>query len=114
MKMIPPAVSRKILEAAREQKEEDENDDDNRIPGDTGSIASIGSDNEVDEMSDVEVDEEGYIINESMSAEDERALEMFLPKVGDNAPKARTLADVILDKIQEKEAQQQTQNAEDA
>lgn len=114
MKMIPPSVSRKILEAAREQKEEDaENEEENKIPGDTGSIASIGSDNEVDEMSDVEVDEEGYIINESMSAEDERALEMFLPKVGDNAPKARTLADVILDKIQEKEAQQQTQQAED-
>merc|ERR1719388_603794 len=112
MKMIPPAVSRKILEAAREQKEEDENDDDNQIPGDTGSIASIGSDEEAEEMSDVEVDEEGYIISESMSAEDERALEMFLPKASDNAPKAKTLADVILEKIQEKEAQQQSQAAE--
>jgi len=114
MKMIPPAVSRKILEAAREQKEEDEDEDegDNQIPGDTGSIASIGSDEEAEEMSDVEVDEEGYIISESMSAEDERALEMFLPKASDNAPKAKTLADVILEKIQEKEAQQQSQAAE--
>jgi essential nuclear protein 1 len=113
MKMIPPAVSRKILEAAREQKEEDDNEDENKIPGDTGSIASIGSDDEVEEMSDVEVDEDGYIIHETMSAEDERALEMFLPKATDNAPKARTLADVILEKIQEKETQQHTQQAEE-
>merc|ERR1719191_1387678 len=111
--MIPPAVSRKILEAAREQKEEDEENENENIPGDTGSIASIGSDDEVEEMSDVEVDEEGYIINESMSAEDERALEMFLPKASENAPKARTLADVILEKIQEKESQQQTAQAEE-
>merc|ERR1719191_82545 len=111
--MIPPAVSRKILEAAREQKEEDEENENENIPGDTGSIASIGSDDEVEEMSDVEVDEEGYIINESMSAEDERALEMFLPKASENAPKAKTLADVILEKIQEKETQQQTQQAEE-
>ena len=33
----------------------------NRIPGDTASIASIGSDDEVEEMSDVEVDEGGYM-----------------------------------------------------
>jgi len=113
MKMIPPSVSRKILEAAREQKEEDEENEADKIPGDAASIASIGSDEEVEEMSDVEVDEEGYIINESMSAEDERALEMFLPKASDNAPKARTLADVILEKIQEKESQQQSQQAEE-
>jgi len=59
-----------------------------------GSVGDAASD---DEVCDVEVDEEGFVMAQGATEEDERALAMFLPK-GDQK-QGQSLADVILEKI---------------
>lgn len=116
-------MSRKILSFAREQLEEEKetrakelrekqragkrgaDSDDEDLPFGAG-----GSDDESGGMRDGEEEEEEYEIeylnddefaNLKVDAEDERVLEMFMNK---NKPARRTLGDIIMEKIREKEA----------
>jgi len=132
---LPPGVTRKVLEVAQAQKAEDDRDaprngggsscggggrvladrDLDDLEGDdpVGEAASGGEDEEV---CDIEVDEEGYIVTEGASEEDERALALFLPPGGATAAQKAgpTLADVILQKIHEHDARQAGADAKDA
>lgn len=106
--VIPARVSRKLLEVAQAQKA-DEGDDIGSLGldgvgglssvGDGGSVGDAASD---DEVCDVEVDEDGFVMAQGATDEDERALAMFLPK-GGAQKQGQTLADVILSKIKEHE-----------
>lgn len=95
---IPGALSRKILMQAREQQKEEE--------GVTESKEATGFDfgdfSDEDDMfnEDEMVKRDGEYIEEvEINENDERALQMFLSGA---APERRTLADIIMEKIQEK------------
>lgn len=109
-------LSGRILQQARQQQRELEDDDDDLTPAPKkttklGSGSSLpgpsnaGSDEDDDESSDDNMDTDFYedvIIDE----EDERALEMFMNHKG---KPGRTLADIIHEKITEKQTELQTQ-----
>ncbi|CAK8985595.1 unnamed protein product [Durusdinium trenchii] len=102
--VVPSSVAKKVLGMVQSQKADDED-----AIGEFGSeLASQGDaaldEEEVEEV-DVQVDEDGYIIGPNASEEDERAMSLFLPsKDGKVASQGPTLADIILQKIQEAEA----------
>jgi len=96
--VIPSGMTRKVLEVAQAQKTEDE-----RLSR-GGQAESLDFDDlpdegecEDDEVCDVEVDEDGFIVTQAASEEEERALALFMP--GANQKAGTTLADVILQKI---------------
>eukprot|EP00405_Crypthecodinium_cohnii_P007626 CAMPEP_0206424452 /NCGR_PEP_ID=MMETSP0324_2-20121206/3238_1 /ASSEMBLY_ACC=CAM_ASM_000836 /TAXON_ID=2866 /ORGANISM="Crypthecodinium cohnii, Strain Seligo" /LENGTH=424 /DNA_ID=CAMNT_0053889113 /DNA_START=171 /DNA_END=1445 /DNA_ORIENTATION=- len=107
---LPSNMTKKVLQMASEQKGEAEDPlDENWIDEElaNGGASTMGSVAGDLEMEDIEVDEEGYVVMDGTTEEDERALAMFLPGGGrpDGAkPAGLTLADVILQKIQEHEA----------
>lgn len=97
--VIPSNITKKVLDVVQAQKADDEEDD---FPGDNNAPGYVGSDGVQSdgEMDDIEVDEDGFIVSQNATEEDEQALALFLP--GSNAPKAGlSLADVVLQKIQE-------------
>jgi essential nuclear protein 1 len=104
---LPSSVTRKVLEVAQAQKAEDEGvsrgtmefDD---MPDDVG-----GMDDE--EIEDVEVDEEGFIVTQGTSEEEERALALFMPDASGKTA-GTSLADMILQKIHDHENRQIDQN----
>lgn len=104
---LPAGVSKKVMDMAQKQKAEEEDEAEGLVDIDEGmandGASSVGDAASVCELSDVEVDEEGFVIGQGATDEEERALAMFLPKKGDQ-PQGRTLADIILEKIAEKEA----------
>lgn len=105
---LPAGVSKKVLDMAQRQKAEDEDEAaglvDEELDGMGDGGSSVGDAASVCELSDVEVDDEGFVIGHGGSEEEERAMAMFLPKKEAGQPAGRTLADVILEKIAEKEA----------
>lgn len=104
--VLPAGVTKKVLEIAQKQKHSDDLDfgEDGDLRDDIASMISAGGSvaGEID-MSDVEVDADGFIVMDGATEDEERALSLFLP--GGNAagvPKpSQTLADVILQKINE-------------
>merc|ERR550514_1877676 len=92
------------MEIAQAQKAEDEEDGlvDEEVEGAADGASAMDDGGTVGALSDVDVDDEGYVLAHGASEEEERALALFLPKGGDK-PAAKTLADVILEKIAEKE-----------
>jgi len=109
-KVVGDKLSKKILKEAREQQDEleDELGLKNSVPGRSTTLGAShnsesGSDD--DEDSDREDRQQSYehiIINE----DDEKALEQFMCK---DAPARRTLADIISEKITEKQTEIESQ-----
>jgi essential nuclear protein 1 len=102
--VMPAGLSQKLLGIARAQKLEEGGDglglDDLQDDIGTGGDRS----EEDDEICDVEVDEEGFAVLQGATEEEERALSLFLPGAAKASQKqGPTLADVILQKIQEHE-----------
>jgi essential nuclear protein 1 len=94
--VLPEKVSRAILKAAKEQHEEeapeeemDEEEDDD---------LEVEQDGE-----DPEVDADGFVFADAITAEEERALALFM---GQSEPKGRNLADIIMEKLEAKEQQE--------
>mmetsp|Transcript_41736 Transcript_41736/g.110246 ORF Transcript_41736/g.110246 Transcript_41736/m.110246 type:complete len:431 (+) Transcript_41736:139-1431(+) len=100
--VIPASMTRKVLEISQKQKAEE----------DAAMLAfledgqSVGTAGDMDDMDeeplDVDVDEDGFVMMGGASEEDERALNMFLGTGGGKG--GVNLADVILQKIAEKES----------
>jgi len=106
---IPAKVTQSLLELAQAQKSE-EAALDGTVGATTGPGDLLMDDGLVDGagveqegVDDVDVDEEGFVVTQGATEEEERALAMFMP--GKDAKKAgQTLADVILGKIQDADA----------
>ncbi|CAL1133052.1 unnamed protein product [Cladocopium goreaui] len=99
--VVPSSVAKKVLGMVQSQKADEED-------GDFGSELAdqeVNSTLDVEEAEeiDVEVDEDGFIVGPNASEEDERAMSLFLPSKS-SAQAGPTLADIILQKIQEAEA----------
>ncbi|CAH1739028.1 unnamed protein product [Aphis gossypii] len=105
--VIGSQLSKRILDQVREQKQEitDSDGTDKNLLTSLGS----GSDSEEDEEDKPifgEGEDEDYYEQLEINADDEKALEMFMSK----KPEARlTLADMIMEKITEKQTEIQTQ-----
>jgi len=115
--VLPSRMTQKVLEVAQAQKTEDERL--SRTGAQFGGIdfddlpddVEVGEDDE--EICDVEVDEEGFIVTQAASEEEERALALFMP--GAAGQKANTsIADMILQKIHEHENRQMGQEPNEA
>ncbi|CAE7485715.1 bysl [Symbiodinium necroappetens] len=104
--VVPSSVAKKVIGMVQAQKadEEDRPDD---FPEDVDRHGNEQIDmEEAAEEIDVEVDEDGYIVAPNASDEDERAMALFLPGKS-SAQAGPTLADIILQKIQEAEARKE-------
>mmetsp|Transcript_15096 Transcript_15096/g.24849 ORF Transcript_15096/g.24849 Transcript_15096/m.24849 type:complete len:431 (-) Transcript_15096:486-1778(-) len=111
---IEPTVTRKILAQAKKQQDEIKEDEDNvklvlerptRVLKATPSSAKSDSDDECDGAESAQFSDEGSDFPEEeieLDEEDERVMEMFMPS---DRPKAKTLADIIMERIKEKEAE---------
>lgn len=109
--VIPANITKKLLDVAQAQKLDE---DDDALPADnvSGYVGSDGAQSDGD-MDDIEVDEDGFVLSQNATEEEEQALKLFLP--GSNVPKpGLTLADVIMQKIEEQKAKQQHQESRDA
>jgi len=101
---IPSKLTQKVLEVAQAQKSEDE-----RLHRTGGGVDfdDLPDDVEVEieevEEEDVEVDEEGFIVTQGTSAEEEAALALFMPGSSGQKAGGANLADMILQKIHEHE-----------
>lgn len=105
---VPAAVTQKVIEMAQAQKA---TEDDDGWQDDEMNVASH-QDVEVEEVVDVEVDEEGFVVAPITTDEEERALAMFLPSKSAQTA-GHTLGDVILQKIQEAEARAQSREEQE-
>lgn len=103
--LVSEKISKKILQEARQQQEELEEEygvseftsRHHSLP-----LNKLGNEEDSD-VSDVERDEEdGGGLCPVVNEEDERAIAMFM---GQNQPERRTLADIILEKLKEKETE---------
>uniref|UniRef100_A0A1B6EUR0 Bystin n=1 Tax=Cuerna arida TaxID=1464854 RepID=A0A1B6EUR0_9HEMI len=103
---VDSKLTQRILIQARRQQQELE---DEVGTGDTGAQhrrhVSLGDDQEHSEASDIEEDTNDYG-NPKISEEDERELEMFMSR---NPKPQLTLADILREKITEKQTEIQTQ-----
>lgn len=101
--VLPASVTQKVLQVAQAQKNEDKML--SRGGGDGLDFDDLPDDVEVEmeeEEIDVEVDDDGFIVGQGPSEEEERAMALFMP--GSSAQKAGpSLADMILQKIHEHE-----------
>mmetsp|Transcript_4451 Transcript_4451/g.10217 ORF Transcript_4451/g.10217 Transcript_4451/m.10217 type:complete len:426 (-) Transcript_4451:51-1328(-) len=95
--VIPASLTQKVLEVAQAQKADE--DDFDGLEDEAGPGAAGDQDEEV---LDVEVDEDGYVVAHGATEEEERALSLFLPAKGAQQA-GPTLADIILQKIQDHE-----------
>jgi len=115
--VLPAAMTKKVLQVAQAQNSsgdlafDDFADDD--AAGGVGAGASAAASVAGDmDMEDVEVDEDGFVVMPGASEEEERALSLFLPGASKGTPQAgQTLADVILQRIQDHEAKAQSKEA---
>lgn len=107
---LPSNITQKVLEVAQEQKAEEERGgrggkfggiDFDDLPDDAGGFEE-GDD---EEICDVEVDEDGFIVTQAASEEEERAMALFMPGFGGQKADT-TLADMILAKIHQHENRQ--------
>lgn len=104
--VLPAKMTRKVMEVAQAQKAVDDCDLAADMFSDTASVGHGEGEGDDEVFEDVEIDEEGFIIGENATEEEERALALFLPGAGGAQKQAPgpTLADVILQKIQEHES----------
>eukprot|EP00439_Symbiodinium_sp_Y106_P029494 s6460_g3.t1 len=101
--VVPSSVAKKVIGMVQAQKaDEEDRPDDFPEDVDRHGNEQIDMEEAVEEI-DVEVDEDGYIVAPNASDEDERAMALFLPGKT-SAQAGPTLADIILQKIQESEA----------
>lgn len=107
---VPDTLSRKIMATATEQREELDHDEDyeemktaviHMQGGDSGKLKQ-------DDLQEADLEEDGGDIG--IEEIDEAQLEMFLPA---NQPSRRNLADMIMQKIMEKETGTQMDGEED-
>jgi len=103
--ILPAGVTQKVLQIAQAQKAS-EDDMDAWKDDEVNMGAPEDASEENDEICDVEVDEEGFIVAPMTTDEEERALSLFLPAQKSQTA-GLTLGDVILQKIQEHEARAQ-------
>lgn len=103
--VLPAKVTQKVLQVAQAQK--DAEDKEFGFGDGAGSSLGLedgdGGEGDQEEISDVEVDEDGFILAPGTTEEEERALAMFLPGGGKQAASGQTLGDLIFQKIQEHE-----------
>jgi len=97
--VVPSSVAKKVLGMVAAQKADDE-DGFADFGEDAVAVEEVA---EADEEIDVEVDEDGFIVGPNASEEEERAMSLFLPGKGSQQA-GPTLADIILQKIQEHDA----------
>ncbi|PNF29359.1 hypothetical protein B7P43_G07814, partial [Cryptotermes secundus] len=101
-------LSKRILHEARRQQQEIDDDAGNSSSVSKTQVTKLGdaSDDSGDDA-EVQDDMDGdYYENIEVDEDDERALEMFMNR---NPAPRRTLADIILEKITEKQTELQTQ-----
>jgi|Transcript_65860 essential nuclear protein 1 len=100
--VLPSSVTRKVLEVAQAQKTEDE-----KLRTGTLDIDELQDDGDGieddEEICDVEVDEDGFIVTQGATEEEERALSLFMPGAASGQKAGSSLADMILNKIHEHE-----------
>lgn len=132
--VMPERLSRKTLELAREQQAEEQAFENKKQPPTSGASGSAraaaqaraqayaSSDDDDDDASDEEMDtdeydgdelvriNDGYVEDIEIDEDDEEALANFML----GAPERRNLADIIMDKIFEKEARERGDVDEDA
>jgi len=110
--VVPSDMSRKILSFAKEQLDEDKLEREKEKTK-TESRKQRLSDDEDEEEEDDEFEVEYLNENEfeqlELNRDDERALEAFMSR---NKPERRTLADIIMEKIKEKEQRAAREAAE--
>ncbi|KAM4796744.1 bystin [Rhinophrynus dorsalis] len=117
---VDEKLSRRILEQARIQQEEleAEHGPGNVAPKERKTVLDLkskaeGSDSEDDEWPSLEkavsLDSGAYSESVEVNPEDEEAIEMFMNK---NPPVRRTLADIIMEKITEKQTEVDTMMSE--
>lgn len=101
--VVPKSISKKILKAAQEQAQDEET----AFTADFDDMASIASlDFDVENDSDDEVpDDEGFVYTGVIDEAEEAAMAQFLPTGAKS--QGPSLADIILQKIAEKEAGEQ-------
>ncbi|VEN51013.1 unnamed protein product [Callosobruchus maculatus] len=103
---VDSSLSRKILSAARQQQRELESDQET-ASGAKPKVPKLT----IEETSDSEDEEDNlepdtFYENIQINEDDEKAMEMFMNK---NAAPTRTLADIIMEKITEKQTELDTQ-----
>ncbi|XP_072382297.1 bystin [Diabrotica undecimpunctata] len=97
-------LSRKILSAARSQQRELEENTPQQSKNKFVSLDVMDSDESDDEVGDDNVDD-AYYENIEINEDDEKAIDMFMSK---NPLPRRTLADIIMEKITEKQTELDT------
>ena len=110
---VPANLSKKIMAQARAQKEELERPNLSGFGQDSEDDAAFSDDEVEDDEEEVEelVNFDGdYVEDINISASDEAALASFMPNT---MPERRNLADIIMDKIREKEEGENGMNAEE-
>ncbi|XP_038051579.1 bystin-like [Patiria miniata] len=107
---VDERLSRKILEQARLQQEELETEH-GTSRSEKRPTTSLGPTRaeESDDEDDVAEQEDKYDYNIDVNEDDERALERFMAH---NAPARRTLADIIMEKLTEKQTEVASQMTE--
>eukprot|EP00736_Rhodelphis_marinus_P003235 Rmarinus@m.2535 len=104
-RFISGKMSQKILEEAQKQRDEVEEDSKFRMDAmndmrDTESLGSLDDEVDVLEVPNDDLADFSYLDETKITEEDEAALRMFMPS---EAQHTRTLADVIMQKLQEVE-----------
>lgn len=111
---LPASVTQKVLEVAQLQKSEE---DKLCRAGDGFDLDDLPDDVEVEieeEEEDVEVDEDGFVVTQGTSAEEEAALALFMPGAAGQKAGGTNLADMILQKIHEHENRKPEEGMGDA
>uniref|UniRef100_A0A0G4GH02 Bystin n=1 Tax=Chromera velia CCMP2878 TaxID=1169474 RepID=A0A0G4GH02_9ALVE len=105
--VLPQKISQKILSVAQDQQDQEDaidrfNFEDNLSAGDPEEATQEVRFEEGEEEPDV--DEEGFVFGGLVDEDEERAMDLFLaPPGGSGEGGVRNLADLILEKIREKE-----------
>jgi essential nuclear protein 1 len=89
--VLPEKLSKAILKVAKEQAEAEA---ENAVEGDGEEIEMA-----LEENDDIDVDQDGFVFSGTVTAEEERAMALFMG----SEPKGKSLADIIMEKIDAKE-----------
>lgn len=104
---LPSSVTRKVLEVVQAQKSEDEKVLRANKAGLGVDFDDLPDDVEIEidevEEEELEVDEEGFMVTQGATEEEERAMALFMPSSSSKKAAGPTLADMILQKIHEHE-----------
>eukprot|EP00927_Polykrikos_kofoidii_P022724 TRINITY_DN21134_c0_g1_i1.p1 TRINITY_DN21134_c0_g1~~TRINITY_DN21134_c0_g1_i1.p1 ORF type:complete len:446 (-),score=92.11 TRINITY_DN21134_c0_g1_i1:421-1758(-) len=115
MQVLPAKVTQKVLQVAQAQKEADDKDFGGGIGHGAGQEEGDADEMEHEDICDVEVDEDGFVMGTGTTEEEERALAMFLPEKSKQvgASGGQTLGDIIFQKIQQHQARGDDQPMDD-